>query len=480
MANDKNFRIKKGLTIEGYGEAIDSAGTWSGVAIAYADLSGTPTNLSSFTNDTNYLDSNTVTGVIDATYVQSNQTTYSAGSGIDLNGTEFTVAGGVGLTAGTTGLSITNGGVGTTQLADDAVTYAKIQNVVGNNVFLGNDNGAGAAVQELTAAEARTILNVEDGATADQTAAEIMALIQTLDSNSSGLNADTLDGQQGTYYLNAANFTGTLPNNFVTLGTMTTGNYVATISGTTNEIEVTGSGSETAAVTIGLPNDVTIGNNLTVTGNLTVSGTTTTVNTETINLADNIITLNSNATGVPSQNSGMEIERGDSANVVLRYNEANDRWEFTNNGTNYYNIPLSTEYNNYSHPNHTGDVTSVGDGATTIANNAVTHAKYQQVATDTIIGRTAAGTGNVTALTAAEVRGIINVADGAATGTVTSVGGTGTVSGLTLTGTVTTSGNLTLGGTLSGVTSSNFSATTTLLIKDSTGATLKTIRGPSS
>ena len=35
------------------------------------------------------------------------------------------------------------------------------------------------------------------------------------------------------------------------------------------------------------------------------------------------------------------------------------------------------------------------------------------------------------------------------TGTVTSVGGTGTVNGLTLTGTVTTSGNLTLGGTLS-------------------------------
>ncbi|MFZ9066251.1 MAG: beta strand repeat-containing protein [bacterium] len=37
------------------------------------------------------------------------------------------------------------------------------------------------------------------------------------------------------------------------------------------------------------------------------------------------------------------------------------------------------------------------------------------------------------------------------TGTVTSVGGTGTVNGLTLTGTVTSSGNLTLGGTLSGI-----------------------------
>jgi len=43
------------------------------------------------------------------------------------------------------------------------------------------------------------------------------------------------------------------------------------------------------------------------------------------------------------------------------------------------------------------------------------------------------------------------LADAAAQGTVTSVGGTGTVNGLTLTGTVTTSGNLTLGGTLSNV-----------------------------
>lgn len=42
-------------------------------------------------------------------------------------------------------------------------------------------------------------------------------------------------------------------------------------------------------------------------------------------------------------------------------------------------------------------------------------------------------------------------ASGGGTGTVTSVGGTGTVNGITLTGTVTTSGNLTLGGTLSGV-----------------------------
>ncbi|MEK9694778.1 MAG: hypothetical protein VW270_03380, partial [Candidatus Poseidoniales archaeon] len=67
--------------------------------------------------------------------------------------------------------------------------------------------------------------------------------------------------------------------------------------------------------------------NLILGGNLTVSGTTTTVNTETINLADNIITLNSNETGTPSQNAGMEVERGTSANRSFLWNESNDYWQ---------------------------------------------------------------------------------------------------------------------------------------------------------
>jgi len=49
-------------------------------------------------------------------------------------------------------------------IPDGSVTYAKIQNSVGNNVLLGNDNGADSDVQELTATEARTLLNVADGA----------------------------------------------------------------------------------------------------------------------------------------------------------------------------------------------------------------------------------------------------------------------------------------------------------------------------
>lgn len=118
------------------------------------------------------------------------------------------------------------------------------------------------------------------------------------------------------------------------------GSDAVTISGTTGEIQVTESGDQ---INIGLPDDVNITNDLVVGGNLTVNGTVTTVNTETILLADNIITLNSNATGTPSENAGVEVERGDSANVYIRWNETSDRWEFTNDGTNYSVIPVGSD-----------------------------------------------------------------------------------------------------------------------------------------
>lgn len=56
-------------------------------------------------------------------------------------------------------------------------------------------------------------------------------------------------------------------------------------------------------------------------------------------------------------------------------------------------------------------------------------------------------------------------------GTVTSVGGTGTVNGITLTGTVTSSGNLTLGGTLSGVSLSTQVSGTLPIANGGTGQT---------
>ena len=91
---------------------------------------------------------------------------------------------------------------------------------------------------------------------------------------------------------------------------------------------------------------ITTSSDVIVGGNLTIQGTTTTVNTEVVSIEDNILVLNSNYTGDPTgsagTDAGIEIERGSGTNVFLIYDEGNNRWEFTNNGTTYYPIP--TDY----------------------------------------------------------------------------------------------------------------------------------------
>ena len=76
--------------------------------------------------------------------------------------------------------------------------------------------------------------------------------------------------------------------------------------------------------------------NVIVGGNLTVNGTVTSVNSTTVELGDNILLLNSGETGSPTANAGLEIERGLSANVFFRWNETTDKWEVTRDGTNFY------------------------------------------------------------------------------------------------------------------------------------------------
>jgi len=77
-----------------------------------------------------------------------------------------------------------------------------------------------------------------------------------------------------------------------------------------------------ARVTNALSGDVTIG------GNLTVSGTQTIINTETLTVDDNIIILNNNESGTPSQDAGIEVERGTATNVKLLWSESSDAWQF--------------------------------------------------------------------------------------------------------------------------------------------------------
>ncbi len=56
-------------------------------------------------------------------------------------------------------------------------------------------------------------------------------------------------------------------------------------------------------------------------------GPVTEIFSETLTVADNVIILNSNITGTPTENAGIEIERGTSANAQITWNEATDLWE---------------------------------------------------------------------------------------------------------------------------------------------------------
>ena len=95
---------------------------------------------------------------------------------------------------------------------------------------------------------------------------------------------------------------------------------------------------------------------VTINGNLAVSGTTTTLDTEQLVVTDNIITLNAGAPS-PALDAGIEVNRGPSQTVpALKWSESADRWQFSNDGTNFYNIPLPSQY-------AAGDITEVVAGA---------------------------------------------------------------------------------------------------------------------
>jgi len=79
----------------------------------------------------------------------------------------------------------------------------------------------------------------------------------------------------------------------------------------------------------------------------------------------------------------------------------------------YYNGTSWVGATTYTHPNHSGDVTSVADGATTIANKAVSLAKMADMATASIMGRKTAEAGAPEILSKSDVLTLLNVADGA-------------------------------------------------------------------
>lgn len=147
----------------------------------------------------------TLTGTVDGRDIATDGTKLDGiETGADVTDTTNVVAA---LTAGT---NVTIGADGTISSTDTNTTYS-----VGDG---------GLTEKNFTTALNTKLSGIETGATADQTASEILTAIKTVDGAASGLDADLLDGQQGSYYaaLASPSLTGTPTAPTASTGTNTT------------------------------------------------------------------------------------------------------------------------------------------------------------------------------------------------------------------------------------------------------------------
>jgi len=347
------------LTLAG-GTGIDSTANTNTVTFAIDNTVATLTGSQTLTNKTIDVDNNTVSnievdnlksGVLDTdlssvagtdttlasakaikTYVDSQVTAQdldiSDGSStiaIDLDSETLSLLGGTGVTSTASGNGVTFA-IGQSVGTSDNVVFNQV-----TSALVGNASTA------TTLQTARTIGGVSFDGSAN---IDLAGVNSTGNQDTTGnaatatalANARTV-ALSGDVTASAVSFDGTgnitlsttIGADSVALGTDTTGNFVAGISGTTNEIEVSGSGSENATVTIGLPDNVTI------TGNLTVNGTTTTVNTSTLEVEDPLIKLakaNSGADSVDIGFYGLYDTSGSQDLYAGLFRDANDSGKF--------------------------------------------------------------------------------------------------------------------------------------------------------
>lgn len=143
--------------------------------------------------------------------------------------------------------------------------------------------------------------------------------------------------------------------------------------------------------------NVNLNNDVVISGNLTVQGTNTTLNTQTLEVEDNIVVLNKNVTGAPALDSGIEVERGTSANAKLYWDEATDKWSFDTAGV-VQTIASAEELDTHtSDTNNPHSVTKAQVGLSDVENTALsTWAGTENI---TILGTITAGSISVDYIT---------------------------------------------------------------------------------
>ena len=144
--------------------------------------------------------------------------------------------------------------------------------------------------------------------------------------------------------------------------------------------------------------DVAATGNVTITGNLDVNGTTTTLDTTNSTIADRLIELGNGTTGTPANDMGIVLERGDSDNAFIGWDESADKFlmgtgSFTGASTGDLTVSTGTLVANLE-GNVTGNVTgNVSGSAGSATGNAATATALQTARN--IGGVSFDGTGNI-------------------------------------------------------------------------------------
>jgi hypothetical protein len=214
-----------------------------------------------------------------------------------------------------------------------------------------------------------TFINNLTGVVADTSTA--LATARTIALSGDVVGSVSFDGTSD------VTISSTIQANSVALGTDTTGNYVATITGTANKVSVSGSGSESAGVTLSLPDDVQIADSLTVAGNLSVNGSLTYLDSTNLDIQDNLFQLNAGLTGSPVNDTGMLINRGNQNNGIFMWDESADKFTLgltTADGSSTGNITLASLGTLVANieGNVTGNVTGTAATVTGAAQTAIT------------------------------------------------------------------------------------------------------------
>src|SRR5210317_1484093 len=325
---------------------------------AAIDLDGETLSVAGGTGIDTSATGNEVTVAIDSsvttntgTQTLTNKTINSASNTITITESDISDLGSY-ITASSTD-TLTNKTINASQLVDSSVTNAKLAN---SSVSFTDESSTAGSVSlggtleflagegiNTTASGATLTITGEDASTSNKGIASFSSDNFAVSSGAvtikdGGIVNDELAGSIANAKLSNSTITvaGDSGSNAVDLGD------TLTIEGTTNEIETSVSGD---TITVGLPDDVTVGNNLTVTGDLTVNGTTTTLATTNSTVTDTLIELGNGITGTPANDSGIVIERGDADNAFIGFDESADKFivgtgSFT--GASTGNLTIST------------------------------------------------------------------------------------------------------------------------------------------